>query len=369
MRTLIQGGDVVAFDGRGHRLLRDGVVVFEGTTIVAVGPSYEGPVDRRIDARGTLVAPGFVNTHVHVGVEVMTALLDVDRRGPGRWISPSRRYVSGPPERSLTEEEQRISGEFGLVQLLKAGTTTLLDVVGSGTLWWLGNPPGDIEIFADTVGRLGARAYLSPGYRSYRVHTDESGQRGYFMTERQGFGGLQQAVRFIEGFHGAHGGRVQGMLYPHAVDNCTPDLLRETKRAAKALGVGIQIHAAQSVGEVEVVRERTGLTPIELLADIGFLGPEVLLGHCVFIRGHSSVGGVKEGDLSLIAASGAAVAHSPRPFARQGVALESFQQYLDAGVTMTIGTDIWPVDIISEMRLASLLCKVVDKDPRAASAA
>jgi len=68
MRTLIQGGDVVGFDGNEHRLIRDGVVVFEDATIVAVGRTYAGPVDRRIDARGMLICPGFINTHVHVGI-------------------------------------------------------------------------------------------------------------------------------------------------------------------------------------------------------------------------------------------------------------------------------------------------------------
>ena len=67
--------------------------------------------------------------------------------------------------------------EFGVAQLLKTGTTTFLDVVSSGTLWWLGNPPGDVAILADVVGRLGGRAYLSPGMRSYRVCMDPGGQR------------------------------------------------------------------------------------------------------------------------------------------------------------------------------------------------
>ena len=205
MTTLIAGGDVLAFDGQGHRLVRGGAVAFENGVITAVGPSFDGPVHRRIDATGMLVCPGFINTHAHVGIEVMTALLDVDRSGRDhssdsagrsiemtgmemltrRWISPSYSCASSFPTATLTEEEQRISGEFALVQLLKSGSTTILDVVGSGTLWWLGNPPGDAEIFAETVDRLGARAYLSPGYRSHHVYMDELGHRGYYAARRR----------------------------------------------------------------------------------------------------------------------------------------------------------------------------------------
>ena len=159
------------------------------------------------------------------------------------------------------------------------------------------------------------------------------------------------------------------MLYPHAVDNCSPDLLRETKRAAQSLGVGIEIHVSQTLDEVAVIRQRHGRTPVELLADIGFLGPEVILGHCLLVKGHSRLGGDPGDELKLIADAGATVAHSARVWAREGVALESFQRYLDAGIRMTIGTDIWPLDIIEEMRLASFISKIVARSTRSATAA
>src|SRR5687767_123463 len=66
-RTLIKGGWVVGFEGSGHMLVRDGVVVIEGDRILHVGSSFEGPVERTIDAAGKLVSPGFIDTHVHAG--------------------------------------------------------------------------------------------------------------------------------------------------------------------------------------------------------------------------------------------------------------------------------------------------------------
>ena len=67
MRTLIKAQWIVANDGRGHTLLRDGVVVFEGKHIIHVGKAFEGSVDRTIDAGSKLVCPGFIDTHVHSG--------------------------------------------------------------------------------------------------------------------------------------------------------------------------------------------------------------------------------------------------------------------------------------------------------------
>ena len=160
-----------------------------------------------------LVCPGFINTHAHVGVEVMTALVDVDRAGPGRWLSPSLAAVTRATPGPLGPDAQRASAAFALSRLLRSGCTTVVDVVGSGTLWWLGSPPDDVQIMVDAVGAIGLRAYLSPGYRSHAVYADAEGQTRYHPVARGGRDGLDRAVEFIQRHDGAHSGRVRGMLY------------------------------------------------------------------------------------------------------------------------------------------------------------
>jgi 5-methylthioadenosine/S-adenosylhomocysteine deaminase len=70
MKTLIRGGYIVAFNGKGHEILNDGAVVIEDDTISFVGFSYPGAVEKTLDVRGKLVMPGFVNTHVHASSNV-----------------------------------------------------------------------------------------------------------------------------------------------------------------------------------------------------------------------------------------------------------------------------------------------------------
>lgn len=365
MTTLIRAGWVVAFDGARHRVIPSGEVAFEGDRILYAGPRWDGVPETVVDAPGMLVVPGFINTHAHIGVELMAPFVDLPSDGGRRGrYGPSQAFVANrelPP--SLSPDEQHLSAEFSLVQMLKCGATTIVDAAGSGPLWWLGNPPGDEELLLETAARVGARVYASLSYRSGRVYYDVDGNAGWHWDEDFGVEGLRRAVDFAVRHRGTHGGLAETLLCPHAVDNCSPELLRATARAAAEHGLLIQIHCAQYEFEIQRIRERYGRTPVEHLAHLGFLGPRVILGHTIYVQGHVAVGGDPQRDLRLIADAGASVAHSPLPFARRGETLQSFARYRAAGVNVSIGCDIWPADIIQEMRLAWVLGKAVDRTP------
>jgi len=365
MVTLIRGGWVVAFDGTRHRIVPDGEVVFDGARILYAGPRWDGVPANVIEVPGMLISPGFINTHAHIGVELMAPFVDLPLVGGRRGrYGPSQAFVSQPAlPQSLTLDEQQLSGEYSLVQMLKCGATTIVDAAGSGPLWWLGNPPGDEEMLLETAARVGARVYASLSYRSGRVYRDSAGNPGWVWDEASGLEGLQHAIAFAVRHRGTRGGLVETLLCPHAVDNCSGSLLAATKQAAAEHGLIVQIHCAQYEFEVQRIREREHCTPVEYLAGLGFLGPAIILGHTIYVQGHIAMGGHPAEDLRLIADSGASVAHSPLPFARRGETLQSFARYRAAGVNVAIGCDIWPADIIAEMRLAWFLGKAVDRTP------
>ncbi|MGQ0550486.1 MAG: amidohydrolase family protein, partial [Armatimonadota bacterium] len=279
MTTLIRAGWVVAFDGARHRVIPDGEVAFDGDRILYAGPHWDGVPGTVVDAPGMLLAPGFINTHAHIGVELMAPFVDAPAHGGRRGrYSPSRESVATrelPP--SLSPDEQRVSAEFSLVQMLKCGATTIVDAAGSGPLWWLGNPPGDEEMLLDSAARIGARVYASLSYRSERVYYEADGTAGWHPDEEFGFEAMRRAVDFAVLHRGTRGGLAETLLCPHAVDNCSPELLQATARAAAEHGLLIQIHCAQYEFEVERIRARYGRTPVEHLAHLRFLGPRVIL--------------------------------------------------------------------------------------------
>jgi cytosine/adenosine deaminase-related metal-dependent hydrolase len=96
------------------------------------------------------------------------------------------------------------------------------------------------------------------------------------------------------------------------------------------------------------------------LSDIGFLKEDVLLGHCVFHAHHSWAHYPYIDDLKLLADSGASVAHAPYKYAKMGIMLESLARYRAMGINVALGTDTFPTDLISEMRLAGLMCRFAD---------
>ena len=189
----------------------------------------------------------------------------------------------------------------------------------------------------------------------------------YVWSDEIGEKGLQQAVDFIKKHRGSYNGRIQGMLYPRQPDTCTPELLKKTKEAARDLDVGIQIHAAINMIEFHQIELNYGTTPIGFLNGLGFLGPEVILGHCVFLNGHSWTALPRGNDLGMIADSGTSISHCPFKYSKFGIALESLDRYLARGVTVSLGTDSYPFDMVNEMRTASLMNRFAERDYLAGS--
>lgn len=354
MKTRIKGGYVVGFNGKSHEILKDGEVVIENDKISFVGFSYSGTVDRTVSARGKLVSPGFINSHLHPNSNAGDYFLN----DPGKTDYLGSNYLTFMTPRKGAKipaglENFRIAGKFCLVHLIKNGCTTAF-------IYGPGGP--DADEFAAIVGELGLRAYISPAYRNVNFYYEESGALRYVWDDALGDKGLEHAAAFIRKHQGSHNGRIQGMLFPRQPDTCTPALLKRTKEVAKELGVGIQLHAAINMVEFHEILMKYGKTPIAFLEELGFLGPEILLGHCLFLTGHSWTELPRGDDLKLIADSGASVAHCPLKYAKLGIALESLDRYLARGVNVALGTDTYPLDMIHEMRVASLAARFADRD-------
>ena len=352
MKTLIEGGWVVAHNGRSHEVHERGSVVVEDDKVLHAGGPYAGPVDVTISARGKLVSPGFINTHVHTaGAGGDYLLLDMaknDYRTANymSFAAPLKGKLSPPPPDAVAALRA-----FVFLHALKNGTTTVIDV---------GGLRGDWEGYARLVDDLGVRVYASPPFRDRETYMDAKGRLTYEEDTAVGQARLREAVDFVRKYDGTAQGRLKGMLNAAQVETCSEPLLRAGKDAARELDVPIHTHAGGNLVEFQRIMEEHRKTPVQFLADIGFLDDRTLLGHAVFTTAHPWPRYPFGDDLRVLAETGATVGHCPYKYAKMAMTLHSFQRYLDAGVTVALGTDTYPMDMVAELRWASVLAKVTD---------
>jgi cytosine/adenosine deaminase-related metal-dependent hydrolase len=354
VKIRVDGGIVVGWSGTGHEIVPGGSVLIERNTIKAVGTEKSEAADKVIDASGKIVSPGFVNLHVHSQLNIGDYLLsDVTKKDylSANWFvfgAPLKEKMTPPPAPAVA-----IGRRYALFSALRNGATTVLDPGGG---------PGALDEYVAIVGQLGVRAFFSPPYRSHDIFTDAQGRHYYEEREDKGRPGLARAVEFIKQFHGAHNGRLQGILNPAQAETCEPSLLRESVAAAKELDVPIHIHAGGNLREFLQILSTHRRPVVEYLAETGILGPRTTIGHMAITGGHSRVDYPRGDELMLLAESGATVGHCPHKCAKMAFAMESFDQYLAAGVRIGLGTDTYPLDIVAEMRYASLISRLMDRN-------
>jgi cytosine/adenosine deaminase-related metal-dependent hydrolase len=354
-RVAINAGWIVAFDGRAHRLLRDGVVVIDGERIVHVGRAVDAAVDETIDARDRVLTPGLITTHVHMAGSPLDRSFIEDRGSPQFWYSGLFEML---PVRGGAQdaEASRACVDFSMAELLRGGVTTALEIGGLG------------EYVVERAGHYGLRVYMGLGFRSGQWLTRDGKRVVWEWDEEAGRQGLKRAVAFMDKHDGAHGGLVRCALSPMQVDTCTPELLIDAKRIADRAGRPYTVHTSQSVVEFNEMLQRHGKTPIAWLESLGVLGENTVLGHAIIVGG-SSWTNYPAGDVAIMAESGCSVAHAPWVFMRRGILLESFALYRSAGVNVALGTDTNPQSVIEAMRWAAVGSKTIERNTGATTAA
>jgi cytosine/adenosine deaminase-related metal-dependent hydrolase len=313
-------------------------VVFTDDRITHVGPGFLEKPDRTIDGRSLMVMPGLIDLHSHPMFEPLSKGWNDEIASQKLWGSALYEIIpTFLPE--LSDVAASATVAYG--ELLLSGTTTTVDIAFRWDGW--------IDLFA----KSGMRGVLAPMYRSAYWYTKNGHSVEYEWNEDAGRRDMDAALALIDKAAQHPSGRLSGMLAPAQVDTCTAELLRASVEEAKRRGLKCQVHAAQSVVEFHEMTRRHGKTPIEWMASLGLLGPDMIIGHGVFLDHHTSVSvWPTKNDLSLLADSGAFVAHCPTQFLRKGVAMQSLGRYLARGVGIGIGTDTYPHNMIEEMRAA-----------------
>jgi len=319
----IDGCEVVAtMDDAGREIaggsvfIRDGVIAWVGRGEPPAGPEADREVEV-IDASGMVALPGLVNAHHHL-YQSMTRVRAQDQ-GLFGWLRELY-----PVWAELTVEWMRASARAGLAELALSGCSTTTDhhyVFPRGVV-------GVLEAEVEAARDLGLRFHPCRG--SMDLGQADGGLPPDDIVEDTDeiLSHTEDAVRR---FHDPS----PGSMLRVAVAPCSPfsvsrRLMEESRALARRLGVRLHTHIAETSDEERFCRETFHRRPIELLDDLGWLGPDVWLAHCVHLSAD---------DIGRLAGTRTAVAWCPTSNLRLGSGLAPARDLLDAGVAVGLAVD------------------------------
>lgn len=354
-RTLITADWVVGHENGAHVLLPRGEVVFEDGEILFVGHGFAGEVANRIDYGAALIGPGFIDLDALSDLDTTVLGLDNQPAWQKGRVWPES-YMHAGPREMYTPEELRWQKRYAFTRLIANGITTALPIASLFYREW-GETWNEFSGAAEAAADLGLRVYLGPAYRSGNTFVKGAGNIAFHFDEARGLAGLAEARRFCETFEDTSDGLVRTMLAPDRIETCTAGLLKETAKIVRNLDVPVRLHCCQSAFEYNSIVEMHGMSPPQWLESLGFLCSRAILPHLTYISGANGIT-YNAPDLDILADSGAALAHCPLVMARGGSNVQSFARYRDRGITIGMGTDTHPPDMIANMQVGLMTARL-----------
>ena len=337
---LIKGWYVVTMNER-RDIIRDGAVAVDGTNILAVGKArdLEAVYAPKRVAGGDrfVVTPGMVNSHIHITGEPLTRGYVPDdtpfEENVFEWLCPLYSMY--------TPEEEKLSAQLAAAEMLRSGTTCFLE---AGTIRFVDEV---VEGLTETGirGRVGRWIWdLPPEPDVYRQNTDEAIANLQAVLEAYPSNGSDPLIS------------AWSILVGHTT--CSDPLWRAARELATEHGVGMSFHMSPARTDPEGFTAEFGRRPMIHLAELGVLGPDVAITHCVHVDSN---------ELDAMAEAEATVAHCPTTALKVSYGVTQtgkMPEMAERGINLSIGTDGNNASNYSDLMRATYLVAGLFKDAR-----
>ena len=318
---VLRGGDVVTMDAD-RRVLRADVLVREGRIEKIGRVSARGALE--VDCRGKAVLPGLIQAHVHLCQVLFRNQADglelLDWLAQRIW----------PFEAAHDARSLGFSARLGIAELLLGGTTSILDMatVRHTEAVLLAAEEGGIRY-------TGGKCLMDAAEGPLREETSSA---------------LREAEALGTKWHGKAEGRIRWALCPRFVLSCTSGMLDTVRRLSEQHGWLVHTHSSENRGEIELVKQQTGLDNVAYFDKLGLCGPRTVLAHCVHLSAS---------EMATLARTGTHAVHCPGANLKLASGYAPVPELLKAGVNVALGGDGAPcnntLDAFHELRLAATL--------------
>ncbi len=327
MKVLIKDGLIVTMNA--DRQIFQGDILIEDDRISQLGDVELQLVDKTIDARGKLVIPGLIQSHVHLCQTLFRGMADdlqlLDWLNLRIW----------PLEAAHDEDSLYYSALLGCGELLRGGTTSIID---------MGTVRHTSTIF-EAVSRAGIR------YLGGKCMMDHGNDNAALLREDTS-SSLQESVDLLERWNGRENGRLNYAFCPRFVPSCSEAMLLQVKQLADEYRVPVHTHASENKDEIELVIRQRGSRNIVFLDELGLLNERLILAHCIQ---------VDKAEKDLLTTAKVNVAHCPSCNLKLASGIAPVPEYLKRGINVSLGADGAPANnnlsMFIEMRMAALIQK------------
>ncbi len=339
---LVRHADILVTMDSERREIADGGLFARDGVIEAVGATADLPdtADQVLNLGDHVVLPGLINTHHHLYQTLTRAVPAAQDADLFAWLR-----TLYPIWARLTAEAVYVSALVGLAELVLSGCTTTSD-----HLYLFPNDARlDDEIRA--AQELGVRFHASRGAMSLGESQGGLPPDDVVQDEEAI---LADCRRVIETYHDPKPyAMTRIVIAPCSPFSVTPALMRASAEMARAYGVHLHTHLAETLDEERFCLERFGRRPAEYAANLGWTGEDVWWAHSVHVNPQ---------EIALLARTGTGVAHCPTSNMRLGSGIAPVRAMRAAGVRVGLGVDGSASNdsshLLAEARQALLLQRV-----------
>lgn len=275
--------------------------------------------DQQIDCMGNLLMPGFKNCHAHGPMTFLRSF--ADDLPLQQWLNT----MIFPVEAKLKEEDIYTLMQLAILEYIRGGITTSFEMY----------------FYPEMI----AKACIDMGYRvviSGTVFGDENGVESAINTLKKDYTTFHQCHSLVDyrlGFHSEY--------------SCCKELLQEIAHLSQQYHAPVYMHNSETELEVQQCIERHGMTPIQLMDEVGLFEYGGAGYHMLYTN---------EKDIEIMKEKGIYVVTNPSSNLKLASGIAPIKEYIEHGIKVAIGTD-GPasnnnLNFFKEMYLTTTLQKV-----------